>query len=127
MRCRLWLVRYQRRTSTSTRDPTATIGCGWPCCAMQSKDRYMAEFSRTDRNRIKRKPKRGAYDRETIHQILDEALICHVGFVEKGRPYVIPINFARIGDTIVLHGAKASRLLKHVGSGHAVCVEATLV
>jgi len=87
----------------------------------------MAEFSRTDRNRIKRKPKRGVYDRQTIHQILDEALICHVGFVENRRPYVIPINFARIGDTIILHGAKASRLLKHVGSGHAVCVEATLV
>lgn len=87
----------------------------------------MTDFTRTDRSRIKRKPKRGIYDRETIYQILDEALICHVGFVENKQPYVIPINFARIGDTIVLHGAKASRLLKHIGRGNPVCVEATLV
>ena len=87
----------------------------------------MKAFSKTDQNRIKRKPKRGLYDRETIYQILDEALICHVGFVENKQPYVIPINFARVEDTIVLHGAKASRLLKHIGAGHAVCVEVTLV
>ena len=87
----------------------------------------MTEFSITDRSRIKRKPERGLYDRETIYQILDEALICHVGFVEDKQPYVIPINFARVGDTIFLHGAIASRLLKHIAAGHAVCVEVTLV
>ncbi len=87
----------------------------------------MTEFSRTDQNRVKRKPKRGIYDRQTIYRILDEALICHVGFVENRRPYVIPINFARIDDAIVLHGAKASRLLKHVAAGHTVCVEVALV
>jgi len=87
----------------------------------------MTSFPKTDRTRIKRIPKRGHYDRETIYQILDEALICHVGFAEKKQPYVIPINFARVGDAIVLHGAKASRLLKHVEAGHPVCVEATIV
>jgi uncharacterized protein len=87
----------------------------------------MTSFPKTDRNRIKRLPKRGYYDRETIYKILDEALICHVGFAENNQPYIIPINFARIGDTIVLHGAKASRLLKHIEAGHPVCVEVTLV
>jgi nitroimidazol reductase NimA-like FMN-containing flavoprotein (pyridoxamine 5'-phosphate oxidase superfamily) len=87
----------------------------------------MSDFSRTDRNRIKRLPKRGHYDRQTIHGILDEALICHVAFVEKGQPYVIPTNFARVEDRIILHGAKASRLLKHVEAGHPVCIEATIV
>lgn len=87
----------------------------------------MTHFTRTDRNRIKRLPKRGQYDRETIYRILDEALICHVGFVDKKQPYVIPINFARVGDSIVLHGAKASRLLKHIEAGHPICVEATIV
>jgi nitroimidazol reductase NimA-like FMN-containing flavoprotein (pyridoxamine 5'-phosphate oxidase superfamily) len=87
----------------------------------------MTKLSITDRSRIKRKPDRGLYDRETIYQILDEALICHVGFVEDKQPYVIPINFARVGDTILLHGAIASRLLKHIGAGHALCVEVTLV
>src|SRR5919106_635009 len=87
----------------------------------------MTDFSKTEKNNIKRLPKRGYYDRETIYRILDEALICHVGFVEAGQPYVIPINFARVGDTIILHGAKASRLLKHVEVGNPVCVEATIV
>ena len=87
----------------------------------------MTDFAKTEKNSIKRLPKRGYYDRETIYRILDEALICHVGFVEAGQPYVIPINFARVGDYIVLHGAKASRLLKHIEAGNPVCVEATIV
>src|SRR6266498_6056991 len=87
----------------------------------------MTHFKKTDKNRINRLPKRGHYDRETIYRILDEALICHVGFVEKRQPFVIPINFARIEDTIVLHGAKASRLPKHISARHPVCVTATIV
>src|SRR6185369_12389912 len=87
----------------------------------------MTEFTKTGRNRVKRIPERGHYDRETIYHILDEALICHVGFVQKGQPFVIPINFARVDDTIVMHGAKASRLLKHIEAGQPVCVEATII
>jgi nitroimidazol reductase NimA-like FMN-containing flavoprotein (pyridoxamine 5'-phosphate oxidase superfamily) len=87
----------------------------------------MTDFAKTAKNSIKRLPKRGHYDRQTIYRILDEALICHVGFVEGGQPYVIPINFARVDDSIILHGAKASRLLKHIEAGHPVCVEATIV
>jgi nitroimidazol reductase NimA-like FMN-containing flavoprotein (pyridoxamine 5'-phosphate oxidase superfamily) len=87
----------------------------------------MTEFIQTEKNRIKRLPKRGHYDRETIYRILDEALICHVGFVEEGQPYVIPTNFARVEDNLILHGAKASRLLKHIAARHPVCVEATIV
>lgn len=87
----------------------------------------MTEFKKSNKTRINRLPKRGHYDHETIYAILDEALICHVGFVENGQPYVIPINFARMDDRIILHGAKASRLLKHIEAGHPVCVEATIV
>ena len=87
----------------------------------------MTDFARTEKNRIKRLPKRGHYDRETIYSILDEALICHVGFADHGQPYVIPTNFARVDDTIILHGAKASRLLKHIEEGNPVCIEATVV
>jgi nitroimidazol reductase NimA-like FMN-containing flavoprotein (pyridoxamine 5'-phosphate oxidase superfamily) len=87
----------------------------------------MTEFTKTNTNSIKRLPKRGQYDRETIYRILDEALICHVGFVQAEQPYVIPINFARVEDSIVLHGAKASRLLKHIEAGYPVCVEVTIV
>jgi nitroimidazol reductase NimA-like FMN-containing flavoprotein (pyridoxamine 5'-phosphate oxidase superfamily) len=87
----------------------------------------MTDFAKTEKNNIKRLPKRGHYDRETIYRILDEALICHVGFVDSGQPYVIPTNFARVGDSIILHGAKASRLLKHIEAGNPICVEVTIV
>jgi nitroimidazol reductase NimA-like FMN-containing flavoprotein (pyridoxamine 5'-phosphate oxidase superfamily) len=87
----------------------------------------MNQFTRTTKNRVNRLPKRAHYDRETVYSILDKALICHVGFVESEQPYVIPINFARVEDNILLHGARASRLLKHIEAGHPVCVEATLV
>jgi nitroimidazol reductase NimA-like FMN-containing flavoprotein (pyridoxamine 5'-phosphate oxidase superfamily) len=87
----------------------------------------MTDFTKTDKTRIRRLPKRGHYDRETIYPILDEALICHVGFTDGDQPHVIPINFARIGDSIVLHGAKSSRLLRHIAAGHPICIEVTVV
>ncbi|MGZ3416974.1 MAG: pyridoxamine 5'-phosphate oxidase family protein [Polyangiales bacterium] len=76
---------------------------------------------------MRRLPKRARYDEETIHAILDEALICHVGFVMHGEPFVIPTIHARVGDTLYLHGAIASRMLKVLGEGGVVCITATLV
>jgi nitroimidazol reductase NimA-like FMN-containing flavoprotein (pyridoxamine 5'-phosphate oxidase superfamily) len=52
------------------------------------------------RTTVRRHAERGAYDRETIHRIVDEGLICHVGFVHEGQPYVIPTLHARIEDTL---------------------------
>jgi nitroimidazol reductase NimA-like FMN-containing flavoprotein (pyridoxamine 5'-phosphate oxidase superfamily) len=81
----------------------------------------------TERTTVRRLPKRARYDEATIHAILDEALICHVGFVLKGEPVVIPTIHARIGDTLYLHGAIANRMLKVLAEGAIVCVTATLV
>jgi nitroimidazol reductase NimA-like FMN-containing flavoprotein (pyridoxamine 5'-phosphate oxidase superfamily) len=79
-----------------------------------------------DRIRVKREPQRARYDRETIEAILDEALICHVGFEIDGQPYVIPTLHARVGDRLYLHGSAASRMLRHAAAGAPVCVTATL-
>jgi len=87
----------------------------------------MPTYPKTERNRVKRLPKRGHYDHETVYRILDKALICHVGFVDQRQPFVIPTNFARVNDTILLHGSKASRMLKHIATGSPVCVTATIV
>lgn len=87
----------------------------------------MTEFDIDDRNRIRRKPDRGHFDRHIIYPIIDEALICHVGFEEDGQPYVIPTLHARLDDSLILHGAKASRMLKHIQAGHPVCATFTLV
>jgi uncharacterized protein len=85
----------------------------------------MANFERTDRNRVRRLPKRGAYDHETIYNILDQAMICHVGYVIDGQPFVIPTLFARDEDRILLHGATTSRTLQYIEEGGAVCITVT--
>jgi uncharacterized protein len=75
---------------------------------------------------VRRHPERGVYERATIDAILDEALVCHVGFVHDGRPFVIPTVHARAGDALYLHGSPASRMLDFV-DGTDVCVTVTLV
>jgi nitroimidazol reductase NimA-like FMN-containing flavoprotein (pyridoxamine 5'-phosphate oxidase superfamily) len=78
------------------------------------------------RIRIKREPQRGRYDRETIDLILDEALLCHLGFEIDGQPYVIPTLHARVDDKLYVHGSAASRMLRHLAGGVRVCVTVTL-
>ena len=87
----------------------------------------MSQYQVTQKTKIKRLPDRAEYDRETIHGILDEALICHVGFVMDGQPYVIPTIHARVGDTLYLHGSAASRMLRTLGKGANACVTVTLL
>ena len=85
------------------------------------------EYPKTDRNRVQRSAKRGAYDKETVHAIIDAARICHVGFLEGGSPCVIPTLHARDDEQILLHGAKASRLMQYAASGEPVCITCTHV
>jgi uncharacterized protein len=87
----------------------------------------MSEFQPTERTQVKRLPKRGHYDRETVYQILDTAFVCHVGFSVDGQPYVIPTNYGRAGDTLYLHGSAASRMLKTLSAGVPICVTVTHV
>ena len=79
------------------------------------------------RTRVRREPHRGRYDRETIDAILDEALLCHLGFEVDGQPYVIPTLHARVGDTVYVHGSAASRMLRQLAGGVRVCLTVTLV
>ena len=87
----------------------------------------MATDAPSERTQVHRLPERGVYDRDVIDAILDEALICHVGYMDDGHPSVIPTIHARIGDTLYIHGSNASRTLRAARSGAEVCVEVTLV
>ena len=78
------------------------------------------------RSEVRRLPERGRYDVETIHRILDEAMICHVSFSTDGGPVVIPTIHARVGDTLYLHGSHASRMMRGIVD-EQVCVAATIV
>ena len=86
----------------------------------------MTEAS-SERIRVRRLGERGAYDRESLDEVLDEALICHVGFIADGDPYVIPTIHARDDDTIYFHGSPASRMLRLMEGGAEVCVTATII
>jgi uncharacterized protein len=82
-------------------------------------------YAPTDRTRLRRLPERGSYDRRTVHAILDEGFLCHVGFVLDGRPCVIPTGYARVGEALYLHGSTGSRLGLRPGTD--VCVTVTLL
>jgi nitroimidazol reductase NimA-like FMN-containing flavoprotein (pyridoxamine 5'-phosphate oxidase superfamily) len=97
------------------------------CPAYQEHDPAMDELLCTDRTTVRRLPKRAVYDRDLIHSILDEALICHVGFVADGQPYVIPTIHVRRGDRLCLHGSLASRMLNILARGLAVSLVDGLV
>ena len=81
----------------------------------------------SERTRVRREPQRGRYDRQTIDAILDEALVCHLGFLHEGQPYVIPTLFARVGDEVFVHGSSASRMLRTLAGGVDACLTVTLL
>ncbi len=87
----------------------------------------MEELTQTARTTLKRLPQRGAFDRASINQILDEGFICHVGFAVDGQPFVLPTGYARAGDRLLIHGSQASRMLRTAGQGIDVCLTVTLI
>ncbi len=77
--------------------------------------------------RLRRHPERARYERADLDAVLDEGLICHLGFVHEGRPFVIPTIHARAGDVIYIHGSTASRMVRTLGEGVDCCVTVTLL
>jgi nitroimidazol reductase NimA-like FMN-containing flavoprotein (pyridoxamine 5'-phosphate oxidase superfamily) len=87
----------------------------------------MSTYTPTARTKVRRLSKRAVYDKQKVHEILDEGFLCHVGFVQDGQPFVIPTLYARSGETIYVHGSGASRMLKTLAEGVEVCLTVTLV
>ncbi len=81
----------------------------------------------TVRTRVVREPHRAAYDRETAYRILDEAFLCHIGFVVEGQPYVIPTSYGRKDSNLYIHGSAASRMLRQMKAGAPICLTVTLL
>jgi len=81
----------------------------------------------TARTTVRRLPERARYDRATVEAILDEGLVCHVGFVDGGQPFVIPSAYARAGDHLVVHGSAASRMMTALCAGAPACATVTLL
>jgi uncharacterized protein len=87
----------------------------------------MKRIEQTERTELRRHPERGQFEREKVYEILDEGLVCHVGFNAHGKPYVIPTGYVRLGDNLYFHGAAASRMMTTLGEGLDVCVTVTLL
>src|SRR5947207_6452309 len=87
----------------------------------------MNKLPQTPRTTLKRLPKRGSHERDVINQILDEGLICHIGFAIDGQPFVIPTGYARAGDKLLIHGSQASRMLRALKEGIDACVTVMLI
>ncbi len=87
----------------------------------------MSDYAPTPRTRIKRHHERGHYDRETVHAILDAGLVCHVGFVADGQPFVVPTLYWREGESVLIHGSTASRMIRALKAGAPACLTVSLI
>jgi len=85
------------------------------------------DYPPTKRSRIKRQHERAHYDRKTVHEILDAGLLCHVGYVIDGQPYVTPTCYWRQGERVYWHGSSASRMLRRQKQGVPVCFTVSLL
>jgi nitroimidazol reductase NimA-like FMN-containing flavoprotein (pyridoxamine 5'-phosphate oxidase superfamily) len=81
----------------------------------------------SQRTRVRRVHENARYDRDTIDAILDAALVCHLGFVHDGQPYVVPTLHARLADRLYVHGSAASRTLRALADGAPMCATVTLL
>ncbi len=88
-------------------------------------DTIQPGFETTKRNRVVRRPQRGKYDKATVYDILDSALVCHIAYVIDGQPYCTPTSFWREGDHLYWHGSSASRMLRNQAGGIPVCLTVT--
>ncbi len=79
------------------------------------------------RSKVRRLRELARYDRSSVNAILDEATVCHVGFVDDGQPFVIPTAIARIGEHAYIHGSRVSRMLKLLAAGSPACITVTLL
>jgi hypothetical protein len=82
-------------------------------------------FGVTEVNKVKRVHERGRYDKKTVYEILDAALVCHISYVIDGRPFCTPTGFWREGDHLYWHGSAASRMIRKTKEGVPVCLTVT--
>jgi nitroimidazol reductase NimA-like FMN-containing flavoprotein (pyridoxamine 5'-phosphate oxidase superfamily) len=87
----------------------------------------MSDRPQSDVLRVRRQPTRGHYDRASVDAVLDAGLIAHVAFIEAGQPFCIPMLYARVADSLYIHGSVKSRLQRRLAEGVPACVTVTAV
>ena len=88
-------------------------------------DSDAASFPISDRNRVRRRHERGRFDKATVYEILDSAMLAHIAYVIDGQPFCTPTGFWREDDSLYWHGSSASRMIRSQSAGVPVCVTVT--
>lgn len=86
-----------------------------------------AEYDVSKRNKVRQLREKAAYDRDTVHAVLDAGLLAHVALVQDGEPVVVPMLYGREGETLYLHGARKARLIRLLEGTGTACVNVTLL
>jgi nitroimidazol reductase NimA-like FMN-containing flavoprotein (pyridoxamine 5'-phosphate oxidase superfamily) len=87
----------------------------------------MADYAISKTNKVRQLREKAAYDRKTVHAILDSALVASVAFVQDGSPVVVPMIHGRDGETIYLHGARKARAIRLLEKTDRACLNVTHV
>jgi len=85
------------------------------------------EYARGKQNEVRQLREKAAYDKETVHAILDAGLLAHVAFVQDGQPVVVPMLYGRLDETVFLHGARKARVIRLLEGTGTACMNVTLV
>lgn len=85
------------------------------------------EYDISKQNKVRQLREKAAYDRETVHGILDAGLLAHVAFVQDGEPVVVPMLYGRDGETVFLHGARKARVIRLLEGSAKACINVTLL
>ena len=85
------------------------------------------QYEVSKQNKVKQIREKAAYDKETVHAILDSAMLATVGFVQDGQPIVVPMLFGRDGETVFLHGARKSRVIRLLKETGTACMNVTQI
>ncbi len=92
-----------------------------------SSSEQLSPLEQTAKTRLRRSPKRAVFDREALYQIFDEAMVAHVGFVQDGQSFVIPMLVWRWENRLLIHGSNGSRMIKALCGEQSICITATLL
>jgi nitroimidazol reductase NimA-like FMN-containing flavoprotein (pyridoxamine 5'-phosphate oxidase superfamily) len=115
-------MKTKRKVEAAMASPVPGEGSG-----KESNRERGRRISPTPRTTLRRRADRGSYDRAVIDAILDEGLVCHVGFSEGGQAFVLPASYARAGDRVLLHGSVESRMLNALRAGAPACLTVTIL
>ena len=85
------------------------------------------KYELSKQNKVRQLREKAAYDKPTVHGILDSALIASVGFVQDGQPVVVPMLYGRDGETVYLHGARKARVIRLLEGTTTACLNVTHV